>query len=178
MSVQHLFVCLLTQSSKAAGPRRFTNTQDYPRAAHVDRSQERCVQQSVPLKILDNPRHPLVLLRIATAHNTPWNWKPATQKRTWQVNLVEDGHNLQVILQRQPHISKGLCLNTLAGINHQQGTLTGSKATGHLRHTHTQQTWAKTATPPQQTCSGEAQGWEERWQVVGTQGRCGCEGKS
>ena len=49
-----------------------------------------------------------------------------------QVDLVQDGHQLQVMLQR--HISVGQCLglHALGGVHHQDGTLAGGQAAAHL----------------------------------------------
>ena len=48
--------------------------------------------------------------------------------RRGQVDLVDHRDGLQVMLQRQVHIGQGLRFNSLGGIHHQQGPLTGSQS--------------------------------------------------
>ena len=52
--------------------------------------------------------------------------------RTWKVNFVNDRHNLQIMVQGQINVRQRLCLNPLCGIDHQNCSLTGSKAPAHF----------------------------------------------
>ena len=45
-----------------------------------------------------------------------------------QVNLIQDGHNFQVVVNGQVAVGQRLGFHALAGIHHQDGTLTGSQA--------------------------------------------------
>ena len=49
-----------------------------------------------------------------------------------QVDLVEHRNHIQVMIQRQIYIGKGLGLDSLGRIYHQNGPVTGSKASGNL----------------------------------------------
>ncbi len=51
---------------------------------------------------------------------------------TGQINLVDDGDDIQIMLHGQINIGQGLCLNPLCGIHHEDGSLTGSEASGNL----------------------------------------------
>ena len=45
--------------------------------------------------------------------------------RGWQVDLVDDGDDLQVILHGEPDVSQRLCLDALARVDHEESTFTG-----------------------------------------------------
>ena len=47
---------------------------------------------------------------------------------TGQVNLIQDGHNFQVVVNGQVAVGQRLGFHALAGIHHQDGTLTGRQA--------------------------------------------------
>ena len=49
-----------------------------------------------------------------------------------QVNFVDNGNNLQIIIQRQIHVRQGLRLNALGRVNNQQRTLARSQRTRNL----------------------------------------------
>ena len=49
-----------------------------------------------------------------------------------QVDLVQDGHQLQIMLQRHVGVGQRLGLHTLGGIHHQNGTLTGGQTAADL----------------------------------------------
>ena len=49
-----------------------------------------------------------------------------------QVDLVEDGQNLQVVLQGQVGVGQGLGLHALGGVHHQHRALAGGQGPGHL----------------------------------------------
>ena len=49
-----------------------------------------------------------------------------------QIDLVENGNDLQIIFQGQIHIGQGLGLNPLAGIHNKQCPLTGLQRAAHL----------------------------------------------
>ena len=48
------------------------------------------------------------------------------------VYLVDDGDNLQIVVNSHIEIGNGLSLNTLRGIHHQQRTFTGGNGTRHF----------------------------------------------
>ena len=50
----------------------------------------------------------------------------------WQVNLIDDRKNVQVMIQRQINVCKGLRLDSLRGIDHQDRAVTGGKAPGYF----------------------------------------------
>ena len=45
------------------------------------------------------------------------------------VNLIDDRNNLQIMVDSHIKIGDGLCLHALRGIDHQEGTFTGSNGT-------------------------------------------------
>ena len=49
-----------------------------------------------------------------------------------QVDLVQDGHQLQIMLQCHVGVGQGLGLHALRGVHHQNGTLAGSQTAAHL----------------------------------------------
>ena len=49
-----------------------------------------------------------------------------------QVDLVQDGHHFQVVVQRQVAVGQRLGLHALAGVHHQHGALAGSQAAADL----------------------------------------------
>ena len=49
-----------------------------------------------------------------------------------QVDLVQDGYQLQIVLQRHVGVGQRLGLHTLGGIHHQNGTLTGGQTAADL----------------------------------------------
>ena len=49
-----------------------------------------------------------------------------------QVDLVDDGHGFQIVLQRHIHIGQRLGLDALGGIHHQQRALAGRQRTADL----------------------------------------------
>ena len=49
-----------------------------------------------------------------------------------EINLVEHGDNLQVVLHGEVQVRQGLSLNPLSRINQQDGTFTGGQRTGNF----------------------------------------------
>ena len=54
------------------------------------------------------------------------------RSRTGQINLVDDRHDIQVMIQRQIDIGQSLSLHALSRIHYQNGSVTGRKTPGHL----------------------------------------------
>ena len=52
--------------------------------------------------------------------------------RAGQVDLVDHGKDLQVVVQGQVYIGQGLGLDALGGVHHQDCSVAGSQGTGHL----------------------------------------------
>ena len=52
--------------------------------------------------------------------------------RRGQVDLVHNGEDLQIVIQGQIGVGKGLGLHTLAGVHHQDGALAGGERTADL----------------------------------------------
>ena len=52
--------------------------------------------------------------------------------RTGQVDLVDHRKDIQIVVQRQIYIGKGLRLDTLCGIHHQDGAVTCRQAAAHF----------------------------------------------
>ena len=53
--------------------------------------------------------------------------------RTWQVNLVEDHDDLQLVLERKVHVGQRLSLHALGSIHNQQAALAGRQGPADLR---------------------------------------------
>ena len=51
---------------------------------------------------------------------------------TGQVDLVQDGHQLEVVLEGHIGVGEGLCLDALRGIDHKDRTLAGCQTAGDL----------------------------------------------
>ena len=49
-----------------------------------------------------------------------------------QVDLVQDGHHFQVVVQRQVAVGQRLCLHALAGVHHQHRAFAGGQAAADL----------------------------------------------
>ena len=49
-----------------------------------------------------------------------------------QVDLVQDGHQLQVVLQRKVGVGQRLRFHALAGVHHQHSALAGGQTAAHL----------------------------------------------
>jgi len=49
-----------------------------------------------------------------------------------QINLVDDGNDLKVLLHRHARVGNRLGFDTLAGVYHQDGALTGGQCSGHF----------------------------------------------
>ena len=49
-----------------------------------------------------------------------------------QVDLIQDGHQLEVVLQRHIGVGEGLGLHALRGVHHEDGTFTGGEAAADL----------------------------------------------
>ena len=49
-----------------------------------------------------------------------------------QVDLIQDGHQLEVVLQRHIGVGEGLGLHALRGVHHEDGTLAGGEAAADL----------------------------------------------
>ncbi len=52
--------------------------------------------------------------------------------RAGQIDLVQNGHQLQIVLQRKVRVGQRLRLHTLAGVYHQHRALAGGQAAAHL----------------------------------------------
>ena len=48
----------------------------------------------------------------------------------WQVDLVDDGNNLEVVVESKVRIGEGLSFDPLRGVDHQQRAFTGLQAPG------------------------------------------------
>ena len=49
-----------------------------------------------------------------------------------QVDLVQDGHQLQIVLQRKVGVGQRLRFHALAGVHHQHSALAGGQTSAHL----------------------------------------------
>ena len=50
----------------------------------------------------------------------------------WQIDLVDDRHNIQIMVECQIDIRKCLCLNSLCRINDKNRSIAGCQASGYL----------------------------------------------
>ena len=51
---------------------------------------------------------------------------------SWEIDLVEDRNDLEIVFKGEIHVGQGLGFHALAGIHHQQSPLTGLQRTAHL----------------------------------------------
>ena len=52
--------------------------------------------------------------------------------RTWQIHLIDNRENVQIVIQRQIDVGKSLCLHTLSRIHHKDRPVAGRKTSGHF----------------------------------------------
>ena len=50
----------------------------------------------------------------------------------WQVHFIQNGNDLEIVLDSEVQVGNGLCLNSLRGVNDEQRALAGGNGAAYL----------------------------------------------